>query len=1211
MTIDVSDFKGEAPRLAPRSLPNQMGQNSENARLLSGDVDAWYGFSESTAQPIVVDPLTIYYLAEEVWLTFNTAQVSPSGNVSKLWEEALGTPFWDGTGHAGTGTVTYNGATTNLFPCIVGMDGSSIRIIDYAILQAFSAAAFNSPGLPPIGDNLTWAVAQSTGTIVTSRSQTASEALLWPAMYHAASQSVGYPGPGNAVHNPYAQFTVAWLTNGNNVVAGDNVEAISGGSQVSNATNGVGAQVFVVDPYTCLAVYDIIPVLSNILATSYVGPVWPCADGVHIVVLTGTAAHAGTPDQWHIVQCGSAGAVEVAYGPWTAGPDLLGESVAGVGNANYCANYFSSVDSTTVGCLESDLEHLWILSGDRALVCLALSNGNNYTTVYNGANGTALATVPASDLISLSIFADQGQCAVLQGNVMALWSRPVVWQANAITATEADIEKAAISGDVSFRTYFCGTDAPRFTDIGLASGLTAGGNPVTGSASLGSGFPGNGPFPIYSRKIGVPTPTFVPTVTLAQASAGSTISTLVENFVNPVQWTLSTATLQNSDFASVGGYPNGDALHLQSIGGEAYGYKNFAVDPTQAVTMEVEFALSFAANCYQGQGYLDFYVGMDASGQGTCIRVYINSVSSAVAGSNNVLIEFCPVTGFVIGAALSTTAIASGSIPTWNGSGYYVGPFQGSLYNQAVITIGAPSAAGVSAMSITIKTVNGAGNFVTATGLTASYASCPNNGSTYGVQAFTAPGNSIPYWLSVNYANFTIIGTTPLTAAAAEATAYVYTLLNDLGEESGPSPASAVITRNLGYGVEVGLPPSLGQAGVDPSYFYAGAVGYVPAVQNAVSFNPGGPSPGINLYRLVTNSSGGTQFLLVASDLPMGDTYLDVIPDSSLSEVIPSYFTLNGVIGTWDVPPTNMLGILALPNGIYAGFFGNTLCLSAQGIPHAWVLIFQQTVDYPIVGIAAMDAAVIVCSEKYPYVFYGQTPDAYSATKGSYPHACAAKKSIANVKGVGVVYATFEGLVAISGPGKEVMLTEQLFTKREWQALNPSSMIAVVNDNRYFCFYAAGGYAGGFYIDMDSQKSAGKVSLGFHAYTRFNDPLSDNLYLVLDEDYLGLDISLNTIVTFDSDTLNPLPFVWKSKQFYVDHPLAYSQCRVKSESYANTTITLFADGQAYATLPVTSGNEFAIPRPPNGVLFQYFEFQIQGTDRVNRVQFVEDGQEWT
>ena len=1210
MTIDVSDFKGEAPRLAPRSLPNQMGQNSENARLLSGDVDTWYGFSESTTQPIVVDPLTIYYLAEEVWLTFNSTP-NAGGNVfQKLWESNLGTPFWVPT----VGDPTFISSVSNLIPAILGNDGNVIRIIDYKTGTVKTATAGPIAG-PPVGDGDIWQVDPVNGGTATSRAAGAQEAAIFGSAYFGSPVAANYPGVGNYMAAWQANDIVCELANGLLVLATWRGFAITGGVSTSGT-----AGLFTINPVgTQVVVYDIIPALSG--SPGYLNATFPCADGVHLIVLTGAVLNAGAT-AWHLVACGAAGATEIATGAWSTGPEALNGNPSDVGGGSSDGpTTWSESSESTIAMLESftataTTYYLWLVCGGARLgYCLSLTNGSNYTVIHHwdgtGTNFCMVQNQAAHGVPSSSVWADAGQCAILIGNYMAMWQRAQNGAtANVITASEADIEKAAISGDVSFRTYFCGTDAPRFTDIGLASGLTAGGNPVTGSASLGAGFPGNGPFPIYSRKIGVPNPTFVPTVTLVQASAGSTISTLVENFNNPVQWTLSTATLQDSNFASTGGYPAGDALHLQSIGGEAYGYKNFAVDPTQAVTMEVEFALSFAANCYQGQGYLDFYVGMDASGQGTCIRVYINSASSAVAGSSNVLIEFCPVTGFVIGAALSTTTIASGSIPTWNGSGYYIGPFQGSLYNQAVITIGAPSAAGVSAMSITIKTVNGAGNFVTATGLTASYASCPNNGSTYGVQAFTAPGNSIPYWFSVNYDNFTIIGTTPLTAAASEATAYVYTLLNDLGEESGPSPASAVITRNLGYGVNVTLPASLSQAGVDYTYFQGGSA-YIPKVQNAISFNPGGPSPGINLYRLVTSSSGGTQFLLVASDLPMGQTYLDIIADSALSEVIPSYFTLNGVIGTWDVPPTNMLGILALPNGIYAGFFGNTICLSAQGIPHAWPLIFQQTVDYPIVGIAAVDAAVMICTEKFPYVFYGQTPDAYSATKVSYPHACASKKSIANVKGAGVAYATFEGLVAIPGTGKEIMLTEQLFTKREWQALNPSSMIAVVNDNRYFCFYSAGGYAGGFYIDMDSQRSAGKVSLGFHAYTRFNDPLSDNLYLVLDEDYLGLDISLNTIVTFDSDTLNPLPFVWKSKQFYVDHPLAYSQCRVKSDSYANTTITLFADGQAYATLPVTSGNEFAIPRPPNGVLFQYFEFQIQGTDRVNRVQFVEDGQEWT
>ncbi len=71
MPIDVQGFKGEAPRIAPHLLPIQFGQNSENARLLSGNIESWNGFLNSTAQVITSQPVTIYYLDDQVWLSWN------------------------------------------------------------------------------------------------------------------------------------------------------------------------------------------------------------------------------------------------------------------------------------------------------------------------------------------------------------------------------------------------------------------------------------------------------------------------------------------------------------------------------------------------------------------------------------------------------------------------------------------------------------------------------------------------------------------------------------------------------------------------------------------------------------------------------------------------------------------------------------------------------------------------------------------------------------------------------------------------------------------------------------------------------------------------------------------------------------------------------------------------------------------------------------
>jgi hypothetical protein len=370
----------------------------------------------------------------------------------------------------------------------------------------------------------------------------------------------------------------------------------------------------------------------------------------------------------------------------------------------------------------------------------------------------------------------------------------------------------------------------------------------------------------------------------------------------------------------------------------------------------------------------------------------------------------------------------------------------------------------------------------------------------------------------------------------------------------------------------------------------------------------------MNLYRAVTGSTG-TAFLLVAANIAFAGgsstSYTDSLPDSSLSEVLQST--------NWYPPPTGMLGILALPNEIYAGFTENQLCLSEQGIPHAWPIIYRLTFDFNIIGIGNIDNTVVVCTQKFPWLCSGNTPDAYSQTQASYPYACASKRSIQFLENVGVVFATFEGLVAISGPGSETVLTRDLFSKKEWLALNPSSMIGVVNDDRYFCFYDAtsiGGSKGGFYLDLHRQSPypgipsvvSGKVSLDFHATCRYNDPLSDILYLVIDAQPTPLGITDQTIVSFDTEPATALPYRWHSKQFYVSYPTTFQMARITADSYANTTLNLFADGVQYASIPITSQEEFTLPLQQ---CLKYFEFEFAGTDAITRAQFVEDAEELT
>lgn len=757
------------------------------------------------------------------------------------------------------------------------------------------------------------------------------------------------------------------------------------------------------------------------------------------------------------------------------------------------------------------------------------------------------------------------------------------------TATEVDVAKEAIAGDTSWRTIFCGTDAPRFTDLGLASGLLDGsGHPITGSSTVAANA---GPYPINSRKLGVPNPTAAPSAAIVPAAAGSNAVSYVDTFDSTtINWNLAPSTAYTgSAFVVVGGNP-GAYMQVQSIGGhEAISYKNFAIDPTQNFTVAFDLSYLRQSNAHLQPSFMDFFVAMDSSLSGSVVRIENKSTG--------VTLHFASVTNGVIGADIGTYSIASGSIPNWHtdADATYSGFIQNTQWAHVTLAV-APQVGATTNCTITLTVaVGGVMQF------TQAQAGMPNAGTYQGVGCYD-PVEAYPDWIILKVDNFAVSGTGPAAASTSlEATTYVYTLVNDLGEESGPSPVLAntdgsdTITRTIGQAVSVTLPGTLAATGADASYFQVAPSGYIPTVQ----LNGTTPSPSMNLYRAVTGSAG-TEFLLVAANIAFAGgsatTYTDSIADAALSEALQS--TL------WYPPPVNMVGIRALPNGIYTGFAGNILCLSAQGIPHAWPIAYQLAFDFPIVGVENVDTTVVLCTSNYPYLASGATPDAYSQTKATYPHACASKRSIQYLQNVGVVFATFEGLVAIAGPGQERLLTANLFSKREWLALNPSSMISAVNDNRYFCSYrTTGGVSGAFYVDV-SDFAGGKVSMGFHFTARYNDPLSDTLYVIRD----GI-AGYPTIEGFDTDPANLLSYSWKSKQFYVGAPASFKAARVTSETYANTVMTLFADGRQYAQFAVPSQVEFMLPPPPGGLVEKYFEFQLAGTDTVDRVQVAEDFEE--
>lgn len=414
--------------------------------------------------------------------------------------------------------------------------------------------------------------------------------------------------------------------------------------------------------------------------------------------------------------------------------------------------------------------------------------------------------------------------------------------------------------------------------------------------------------------------------------------------------------------------------------------------------------------------------------------------------------------------------------------------------------------------------------------------------------------------------------------------------MNSDGEESGPSPASDLVVKDDGTTVLVTTPTSVGTG-----YDY-----------DVVSKR---------IYRAVT-VLGSTSYYFLAEQLLWYQQYYDDVTNATL--------VLNEVLATtgYELPPTDLRGIMVLPNDIYAGFSGRQLCLSERGQPHAWPIANRYAIDTDIIAIGAIDAQVVILGTSWPWLAAGNEPSVFSMNNTEVPQGNVSKRSMAYLKGIGVVYASPDGLVGVAGTGQVSLLTAGLYTRKEWQELNPSSIIGAAHDNRYFGFYTKlDGTKGGFMLEAGAD-GFGVVELAFHASAVFADSSNDKLYLVLDQNQVpevgsggaGLQPTGDgtTIYAFDqyeggSPTYTAqLPFRWRSKKYLQPWNNTYRRACVRAEDYSDVWFLLYANGALAHTEQVTSAEAFVLPDTPADA---YLEFEIIGTSSVESVELAHDVEE--
>lgn len=402
--------------------------------------------------------------------------------------------------------------------------------------------------------------------------------------------------------------------------------------------------------------------------------------------------------------------------------------------------------------------------------------------------------------------------------------------------------------------------------------------------------------------------------------------------------------------------------------------------------------------------------------------------------------------------------------------------------------------------------------------------------------------------------------------ADLETRSYVFTPVSDWGEEGPPSPPTDPVDIRYDSTVEVTCPTT----------FPAPFSGYINRVR---------------IYRTASGSTGAQFFFVGEASIPTPGTpveFTDDVTAAALGEMLPS--------ATWTPPPNHLQGLVAMPNGFLVGFVRNTLYCSEAYMPHAWPDEYRKTTEDDIVGLAVFGQTLVVATKGKPYLATGSDPQSLTLAQLDAHAPCIAKGSICSV-GFGVVFATYDGLVLVSG-GVPQVVTDGYVSKPQWAALWQTSMQTVFQDGRLIAFSPDASRT------LAMRVTAGRLDIA-HLNLPGTAPATDP-----DDDSLHFASGTNRM-KFDAGTARLAD--WKSKVFALPRAGSLGVGQVYADAYPVTLIIGYANLQAGSgqpsaaisdtyTVTVTGPEPFRLPA---GFLSREWEVRVRSTASVQRVALAE------
>jgi len=372
---------------------------------------------------------------------------------------------------------------------------------------------------------------------------------------------------------------------------------------------------------------------------------------------------------------------------------------------------------------------------------------------------------------------------------------------------------------------------------------------------------------------------------------------------------------------------------------------------------------------------------------------------------------------------------------------------------------------------------------------------------------------------------------------------YVYCCVNMYGEIGPPSPVSAKVT--------------------------ATADATVPVTLTAVAAGVYAPISSYNVYR--TNALGTAfqfAFNTATTGAPVNDTTV------ALSNELPST--------EWEPPPTDLKNLVSLPNAIQAGHRKNEILLAEPGLPHAWPVAYRKSVDYTIVAISALGDGAVVTTTGQPYLLVGTHPASMAPIRLEVPYANRAKRGTVEF-GMQVMYPSTHGLVLVDSSGAR-LVSEQIWNKEQWEALNPSTFRAFAYRGLYIAFYTdVSGEQRGFMLDPSDPEAGIAEFSGLNITASYSDLGSGEMYVS----------ASSQIARWDRGSDQAMQ--WRSKTYELPAPIRMPVIQVIAEAYP-ILVTVYRDGVRQARVEVGNAEPRKIPGARLGRTYSV-EFTGQGEIR--------------